>query len=99
MDETQVKEHARAHGQAMEEGDLRRAASDVADEFKAHLGEVMSHMPRSVTKAEVASVDPAGDDEYFSTIRYTGDEKATTLKARWAEREGRPMIVDIQVVE
>ena len=99
MDEGQARERAEAHGQAMEDGDLRRAASDVADEFKAHLVEVMSHMPRSVTKAEVVSVDPAGDAEYFSKIRYTGDEKTTTLQARWAERAGRPMIVDIQVVE
>jgi uracil-DNA glycosylase len=99
MDEIRVREHAEAHGQAVEAGDLKRAGSDVADEFQPHLREVMSRMPRPVTAADLMSVDPAGDDEYFSTIRYSGGDKATTLKARWAERENRPMIVDIQVVE
>lgn len=99
MDETRVREHAEAHGQAVETGDLQQAASDVADEFKPHLREVMSQMPRQVSSAELVSVDPAGDDEYFATIRYLGDDKGTTLKSRWAEREGRPMIVDIQLVE
>ncbi len=99
MDETKVREQAEAHRQAIETGDLQRAGSDVADEFQPHLREVMSHMPRPVTSAELVGVDPAGDDEYFSTIRYSGDDKTTTLKARWAERENRPMIVDIQVVD
>ena len=98
MDENAVREHAEAHGRAIETGDLRRAGSDVAEEFQPRLPEVMREMPRRVTSAEVVRVEPADGDEYFAHIRYAGDDKEVTLQSRWAERNGRPMIVDINVV-
>ena len=99
MDEAQAREYAEAHAQAIANGELERAGADVADEFRPHLGEIMSHMPRPVTRAEVLSVEPAGTDEYFSKIRYSGEDKAVTFQARWASSGPRPQIVDIQVVE
>lgn len=99
MDEAQAREYAEAHAQAIESGELERAGGDVADEFRPHLREIMSHMPRPVTQAEVLSVEPAGDDEYFSRIRYSGEDESVIFQARWASSGPRPQIVDIQIVE
>ena len=98
MDENLVREHAEGHARAMENGDLRRAGSDVAEEFRPQLPDVMRHVPTRVTSAELLTVAPANGAEFFSNIRYSGDDKEVTLQARWAERNGRPMIVDISVL-
>ncbi|MDQ3994371.1 MAG: hypothetical protein M3265_06215 [Actinomycetota bacterium] len=99
MDEAQAREYAQAHAQAMENGELERAGADVADEFRPHLGAIMRHMPRPLTRAEVLSVEPAGEGAYFSKIRYTGEDESVTFQARWASSGPRPQIVDIQIVE
>ena len=97
MDEAQAREYAEAHAQAIESGELERAGGDVAEEFRPHLREVMSRMPRPVTRAEVLRVEPAGAEEYVSRIQYSGEDAAVVFRARWASWGPRPQIVDIQV--
>lgn len=97
MEETTVRQHAEDHGQAVVDGDLRKAGSDLTKEGLAAAGTVNPKLPRPVTGATVLSVVAAGD-EFVATIHYTGDDAEATVESRWAERDRRPMIVDMKIV-
>lgn len=97
MDEQVVLEHARAHGEATVAGDLKRAGADLTPEAMAQAPGVMGAMPRSLNGSEIASVTPDGD-EFVAVIRYSGDGGEATVESRWAEREGRPKIVDLKTL-
>ena len=95
MDESTVRQHAEAHGRAMVEGDLMRAGGDLTAEAQARARDVMRGLPREIADAEVLTIEAAGGGEYVSRIRYAGEGRDVTVESRWAEREGRPMIVDL----
>ena len=97
MDETVVREHAQAHGQAIVDGDNNRAGSDLTSTGMAEVGPVMKAMPRPVTAADVQSVVSKGDS-YEVQIRYsgTGDE-AIVVKSVWVDEGGRPKIAGLSL--
>jgi hypothetical protein len=97
MNDKRVREHAEAHGRAIAAGDLAGAASDLTEDARAKAPGVMKLLPRPVTAAEVTFVEPAAD-AFVVRTRYTGDDGAATVEARWAEIDGRPRIVDLEVV-
>jgi poly(3-hydroxybutyrate) depolymerase len=97
MDEYKVREHAEAHGRAIVAGDLARAAGDLDEAVKDKAPSVMKRLPRPVTASEITSI-VAGSDAFVVHTRYTGDGDVTMVEARWAEVEGRPLIVDLDVV-
>ncbi len=97
MDEGTVREHAEAHGAALVAGDLRTAGSDLTPEMQALAPKVMAQFPKKVTAAEVVSVEVTGDESVVQA-RYSGDDAEVTVESRWAERDGRPKIVDMKVV-
>ncbi len=97
MDETMVRTCARAHAEAVVVGDLRRAASDLAETAREGAGGVMAKLPRPLAGADVVSVEQTGN-EVVARIRYFGDGGETTVASRWAERGGRPMIVALVLV-
>ena len=97
MDESKVREHAQAHGQAMVDGDLRKAGSDLTPEVQAKAGDVMKDFPRKVETADVVSVEGAGE-EFVVQARYSGEGKEVTVESRWAERDGTPKIVAMRVL-
>ncbi len=94
MDEDSVRTHAQGHADAVVGGDLKRAGSWLAPEAMGNVGAVMQVMPKTIDKGEVLGVT-AEQDEAAVRIRYTGDNKEVTVDSRWAERDGRPMIVDL----
>jgi hypothetical protein len=96
MDEETVRQHAEAHGRATVEGDLRAAGSDLTKDAVPAAGDVMKKMPSSLSSSAIESVTTEGD-EYVVLIRYSGDGDAV-VESRWAERDGRPKIVDLKVV-
>ncbi len=96
MDESTVRRHAEEHGRAMVAGDLGRAASDLAPEAQAQARDVMRELPRSLTAADVVSVREEGEDSVVR-IQYEGEGRKVTLESRWADRDGRPMIVGLAV--
>ncbi len=98
MDESTVRESAETHAQATVERDYEVAGSYLTDDVKATVGEVMRAMPRRLTSAEIVSVDVSGSGAMCS-IRYAGEEGATTVESRWEDVDGRPMIVGLDVVE
>ena len=95
MDESVVREHAQAHGQAMVDGDMQRAGSDLTKAAMGEAGEVMKAMPRPITAADVQSVESRGDS-FEVVIRYsgTGDESAL-VRSVWADEGGRPKITGL----
>lgn len=97
MDEQTVRTHAEAHGQAMVDGDIKRAGSDLTPEAQAQAPDVMSNFPRKVEAAEVLSLDVQGEEAVVQA-RYRGEGKEVTVESRWGDRDGRPKILDMKVV-
>ena len=97
MDEQSVRSHAEGHGQAVVEGDLRRAGGDLTPEAQAQAPQVMSGLPRKVDSADVLSLDVQGDEATVQ-IKYSGEGTEATVETRWGERDGRPKILDMKLV-
>jgi hypothetical protein len=97
MNDSTVREHAEAHGRALARGDLAGAASDLSEGARAKAPGIMKLLPRPLTAAEVTSVE-SGADAFVVRTRYTGEDGAATVESTWAEIEGRPRIVDLEVV-
>lgn len=98
MDEGSVREHARQHANAVMSGDMGTAARDLTDEGKAAAPRVMKNMPRPVTGVEVTKLEREGD-LYVAHIAYRGEDGEHVVASHWENREGRPMIVDLRVVD
>ena len=97
MEEQAVRTHAEAHGNALIEGNLRKAGGDLTPEAQAQAPEVMSNFPKKVESAEVVSLDVQGEEAVVQA-RYSGEGKEVTVESRWGERDGRPKILDMKVV-
>ena len=97
MDETDVRQHAQAHGDALVEGDMRKAGGDLSAEAREQAPGVMANFPKVVESAEVVSLDVQGDAA-ITQATYRGEGKEITVESRWEERDGRPKIVDMKVV-
>ena len=97
MDESSVRQHAEAHADAVKEGDLRRAASDLTDEAKQEAPTVMKALPRPVTATSIETVTAEGD-AYVARILYSGEDSKATVASRWVEQSGRPMIASLEIV-
>jgi hypothetical protein len=98
MEEAKVREYAERHGKSVERGDMAAVASDMIEDLHPQLPVVEQILPNPCNKAEVLSVEPA-EDHAIVHIRYTGDDKTVTVRSRWEERGGTPMIVDAGPVE
>ena len=96
MDEAQVREAAETHGDATARGDLRVAGSYLTKEAIPAAQEVMKSMPEGLNRAEVTSVEGSGDS-YVVMIKYGGDGGEVTIESHWAERDGAPKIVGLNV--
>lgn len=97
MDESTVKQHAEAHGNAVVAGDLRTAGADLTPEVASQAQTVMGQLPRPTTGAEVLKVESAGDDAVRAHILYKGSDSETTVISTWADRDGRPMITNLEI--
>jgi hypothetical protein len=96
MNEEVVMKSAQAHAEATVAGDLKRAGSDLDRSAYGAAGEVMKQMPQDLRACEVTEVRADGG-EFVASIRYDGTG-TVTVESRWAEREGRPVIVDLRTV-
>jgi hypothetical protein len=96
MDEALVQKHAEAHAAAMVDGDLKRAGSDLAPEAQREAGAVMKRMPDPLHSARIEEVATDGAST-VTQILYSGTGAQLVVRARWEEREGRPMIVSLAI--
>jgi hypothetical protein len=97
MDQDAVRLHAQAHGDAVVANDLRQAGSDLTPEAQKEAPGVMGKLPRPVVSATIESVEERGD-EVVALIAYGGEDASVKVESRWAERDGKPMIVSLTVV-
>jgi hypothetical protein len=97
VDEDTIREHAAKHGKATVAGDFKTAGRDLAPEAVEQAPGVMKVMPKTLSDADIASVEKDGD-AYIAVIDYSGGGESTKVASRWEEREGRPRIVDLKVL-
>ena len=98
MDEQTVREAAEIHARATVERDYPTAGSYLGDGMMDAAGTVMKEMPGPLTGSEVTSVEETGGG-YTCRIRYTGESGATDVDSHWADVDGSPTIVGLEVVE
>jgi hypothetical protein len=93
MNSAQVRQLARAHGQAVVASDTKKIMVDVVSELHDQIPQLASALPEPLTAPRVLSVD-VFDDHAETLTEYTGPGSAVTVKARWEDRgAGRPQIV------
>lgn len=97
MDEATVRAAAEEHANATVAKDFKVAGSTLSEPARAQAGDVMKAMPGELTGCAITGVVPAGD-ETVVTIAYKGEKGETTVESRWAEIDGRPMIVNLTVI-
>ncbi|MDQ3662294.1 MAG: hypothetical protein M3454_14810 [Actinomycetota bacterium] len=96
MDENLVREHAERHGRAVVTGEVAVALADLSEKVKPKASSVMKRLPSPLSAAEVVSVEPATEG-YAALIRYAGDDAQVVVRSTWAEVDGRPLIVELEV--
>jgi len=92
MDETEVRSHVEAHADAVVRGDMDAVTADFAEELRPELPRLAQALPMPVTSADVLSLN-VGEDESVAMIRYAGDSGEVTIRSRWQDVTGRPLIV------
>lgn len=98
MDEAKIRSHVESHGEAVVRGDTAAVVADFSDKTNPQIPQVGRALPRPVTAAQVLSVD-FGDDQAVAEVKYSGESKEVTVRSRWQEIDGRPMIVEAEVVD
>lgn len=92
MDEAEVRSHVDAHADAVVRGDMDAVTADFAEEMRPQLPQLAQVLPLPVSSADVLSLD-VGEDESVAMIRYAGDSGEVTIRSRWQDVTGRPLIV------
>jgi hypothetical protein len=98
MDEAKTRSHVEAHGDAVVRGDAAAVVADFSDQSNPQIPQIGRALPRPVTAAEVLSVE-FGDDQAVADVKYSGESKVVTVRSRWQDVSGRPMIVDAELVD
>jgi hypothetical protein len=98
VEEAKMREVAEEHGRAVERGDMGAVQNDLIEELHPQMPVIGQILPNPTHTAEVLDI-VAADDHAVVHIRYIGDDKTVTIRSRWEERDGRPMIVDAGPVE
>lgn len=92
MDEQTLRGHAEAHCEALLAGDMDRAAEDLSDALRGHLGQFVMLIPLPLTEASVEGIE-AGSG-HVVTLRLVGEGGVVRMATRWKDRDGRPTIVE-----
>jgi hypothetical protein len=92
MDDATTREHVEKHAVAVERGDMDAVVADFSMELRPQVPQIATALPQPVTAAEVLSIE-IGDAECVALIRYSGDNDEVTIRSRWQEQDGSPVIV------
>jgi hypothetical protein len=92
MDDQQTRDHITQHADAVVRGDMDAVVADFTEGMRPHVPQIAQGLPQPVTAADVLSVD-VGDTESVAMIRYSGDSGDVTIRSRWQDEGGRPVIV------
>lgn len=97
MDESTTRSHIESHADAVVRGDMDAVIADFSEDLRPQVPQLAQALPQPTTSAEIQSID-IGDDESVSTIKYSGASSAVTIRARWRDEAGRPVIVHAEPV-
>jgi hypothetical protein len=98
MDEGQTRDHIHQHADAVVRADMDAILADFSEEMRPAVPQIVNEvLPQPVTKAEVLNID-IGDSDAVAVIRYSGDTGEVTVRSRWQEQTGRPVIVHAEPV-
>lgn len=92
MDEAKTRGTIEEHAAAVVRGDMDAVTADFSEELRPQVPQIAQALPRPVTAADVLSIE-VGDEESVAMIRYSGDTGEVTIRSRWREIGGRPLIV------
>ena len=98
MDEQAMRDHAKAHADAVERGDIDAVVADFTETLQPQFPQIAKALPQPVTAAEVLSVE-VGETESVALIRYSGETEEVVVRSRWQEQGGRPVIVHAEPAE
>jgi hypothetical protein len=98
MDDQRARDHITQHAEAVVRGDIGAVVEDFSTDLRPHVPELVQGLPQPVTSADVVSVE-SGETETVAMIRYAGDTRAVTVRSRWQDEDGRPVIVHAEPVE
>ncbi len=93
MDAATVLDRATAFCDALDAGDIERAAEQMSPELRRNLGEVLALLPLPSNESTVVSVDLGGSG-YNVVIRLAGETDEVELQTRWKDRDGQPTLVE-----
>jgi hypothetical protein len=97
MDEAATRSCIEAHADAVVRGDMDTVINDFSEQLRPEVPQLAQALPQPVTSSDIQDVQ-VGEDESVSTIRYSGQDSAVTIRARWQEEGGRPVIVHAEPV-
>ncbi|HVS29161.1 MAG TPA: hypothetical protein VHE14_06390 [Solirubrobacteraceae bacterium] len=92
MDDQQTRDHIKEHADAVVRGDMDAIVADFSEELRPQVPQIAQALPQPVTSANVQSID-VGDTESVAMICYSGDTGDVTIRSRWQDEGGRPVIV------
>jgi hypothetical protein len=98
MDDQRTRDHIDQHADAVVRGDMDAVVADFAEDLRPQVPQIAQALPQPVTSAEVLSVD-VGDTESVAMIHYSGDSGEVTIRSRWQDQGGRPVIVHAEPAE
>ena len=89
MDVDSVRDSATAFCDALDAGDIPRAAEHMSPELQRNLGEVLALLPLPSNDSSIASVEQSGSG-YSVVVRLIGETDEVELQTRWKDRDGSP---------
>jgi hypothetical protein len=95
MDENTIRDQIQEHADAVVRGDMDTVTADFSEELRPRVPQLAQALPRPVTSAEVLSVE-IGDPASTAMIRYSGTSGAVTIRSKWEDEGGRPVIVHVE---
>jgi hypothetical protein len=98
MDEAPTRTHVEAHAKAVVDGDMDSVMNDLVPELRQGGQEITDRLPQPTEDADIEKFE-MDDDHATVQIRYSNERESVALRSRWEERDGRPMIVQVEPVE
>ena len=98
MDEARTRDHIHQHADAVVRADMDAILADFSEDLRPAVPQIVHEvLPQPVTAAEVLNID-VGDSDAVALIRYSGPGEVT-VRSRWQEQAGRPVIIHAEPVD
>jgi hypothetical protein len=93
MNEPLTRAQVGKHAGAVERGEMDSVVADFTEDMRPQVPQIaQALLPQPVTTAEVLSVE-IGKEESVAMTRYIGESGDVTIRSRWREENGSPVII------